>query len=287
MPETSAEVDTDTVKFIPHKIAVPEISDKEAISQAVADIVHILKKPTPNNTPMDMKGDPIIQAFSNLAEILGRKKTTSALAPQLTEKLIFLPPLQVPFLSTPQQKVTSPQKLLQRPPSTKRVATAPRMQARPITPLPDINWNSIASPDIVQLPRVLVPCQPTQRCTLLPNINWNNTAHPDIMQLSRVPVLCQQSQSCTLSPNMPLMHGFPTPKSQSVQLPYDPRAVTPSLTPELPKAMHTPLHQPLSPPCLIIRGMIPKIHAPAPNDFSSTHPLLHTISLMNMAASSQ
>eukprot|EP00957_Ditylum_brightwellii_P204856 15341097-Ditylum_brightwellii.AAC.1 len=67
MPDTAAEVDADTVKLIPHVILVPSFTDKEAIQQAIADIIYILKKPPKNIIPVDLKGDPIVQAFAQIA----------------------------------------------------------------------------------------------------------------------------------------------------------------------------------------------------------------------------
>eukprot|EP00957_Ditylum_brightwellii_P196956 15005491-Ditylum_brightwellii.AAC.1 len=43
MPDTAAEVNADTVKLIPHVIPVPSFTDKEAIQQAIADIIYTLK----------------------------------------------------------------------------------------------------------------------------------------------------------------------------------------------------------------------------------------------------
>eukprot|EP00957_Ditylum_brightwellii_P105888 8076114-Ditylum_brightwellii.AAC.1 len=41
MPDTAAEVDADTVKLVPHAIPIPSFSGREAIQQAIADIIAI------------------------------------------------------------------------------------------------------------------------------------------------------------------------------------------------------------------------------------------------------
>eukprot|EP00957_Ditylum_brightwellii_P041017 3105836-Ditylum_brightwellii.AAC.1 len=108
MPETSAKVHVDTVKYILHKTAVHVFNDKDAIAQAITNIVNILKKTPPNKIPIDLRGEPIVQAFANLAEVLGRKMMSHAPTISSNQKKqqehqssFLLPPLAVPQLSPP------------------------------------------------------------------------------------------------------------------------------------------------------------------------------------------
>eukprot|EP00957_Ditylum_brightwellii_P179726 13691114-Ditylum_brightwellii.AAC.1 len=70
MPDTVAEVNADTVKCVPHTIPIPSFSNRETIQQAVTDIIAILKNPDQNNIPSDIKGDPVVQAFAQIAMVL-------------------------------------------------------------------------------------------------------------------------------------------------------------------------------------------------------------------------
>eukprot|EP00957_Ditylum_brightwellii_P201330 15325134-Ditylum_brightwellii.AAC.1 len=60
MPKTAAEVDADTIRLIPHAIPIPQFGDADAICQAIADIVRILKQPEKNNIPAALKGNAMI-----------------------------------------------------------------------------------------------------------------------------------------------------------------------------------------------------------------------------------
>eukprot|EP00957_Ditylum_brightwellii_P041622 3152437-Ditylum_brightwellii.AAC.1 len=81
MPDTVAEVDADTTKFIPHGFPIPSFNDEDAIKQAMPDIIHILKQPEKNNIPTAMKGDSIDQLFQHIATVLNRNAVSVSKGP--------------------------------------------------------------------------------------------------------------------------------------------------------------------------------------------------------------
>eukprot|EP00957_Ditylum_brightwellii_P119947 9154038-Ditylum_brightwellii.AAC.1 len=81
MPDTVAEVDTDTVKLIPHRMPIPSFNDKDAIKQAILDIIDILNQQEKNNIPTAMKGDSIVQAFQLIATVLNRNTVSVSKGP--------------------------------------------------------------------------------------------------------------------------------------------------------------------------------------------------------------
>eukprot|EP00957_Ditylum_brightwellii_P030228 2288485-Ditylum_brightwellii.AAC.1 len=104
MSKTAAEVDADTIRLIPHAIPIPQFGDTDAIGQAIAGIVHILKQPEKNNIPAVLKGDDVVQLCADIAHLLGWHKTSPMLSqpnPLPMQKMappsLFLPPLQVPI----------------------------------------------------------------------------------------------------------------------------------------------------------------------------------------------
>eukprot|EP00957_Ditylum_brightwellii_P038424 2904424-Ditylum_brightwellii.AAC.1 len=102
MPETATEVDADTLHLIPHTVPIPQFGDAEAIWQAIADIVHMLKQLATDNILDEMKGDAIVQSFANITNVLGQKKVTLVPAQPTTTVMpssqappsFLLPPLQ-------------------------------------------------------------------------------------------------------------------------------------------------------------------------------------------------
>eukprot|EP00957_Ditylum_brightwellii_P101893 7766170-Ditylum_brightwellii.AAC.1 len=51
MPDTVTEIDADTAHLIPHNTLIPAFSDKDALEQAVMDVLHLLKNPSNTNIP--------------------------------------------------------------------------------------------------------------------------------------------------------------------------------------------------------------------------------------------
>eukprot|EP00957_Ditylum_brightwellii_P028728 2169925-Ditylum_brightwellii.AAC.1 len=107
MPETTTEVDADTLHLIPHTVPIPQFGDAEVICQEIADIGHVLKQPATNNIPDEMKGDVIVQSFANIKNLLGQKKNTPVPAQPATTVILsshalpsfLLQPLQVPGIN--------------------------------------------------------------------------------------------------------------------------------------------------------------------------------------------
>eukprot|EP00957_Ditylum_brightwellii_P120855 9217441-Ditylum_brightwellii.AAC.1 len=69
VPDTGSEVDTDTLTMIPTTVPIPTFGDKEALEQALSDIVHIIKNPAKINVPQYWKGDAVHAAFQNIATL--------------------------------------------------------------------------------------------------------------------------------------------------------------------------------------------------------------------------
>ena len=76
VPSTGATLDTDTVQLIPHLTPIPKFSDADALRQAIADIIYIIKHSKETDIPKFWKGDKIQQAFQNVADVLDRKQVT-------------------------------------------------------------------------------------------------------------------------------------------------------------------------------------------------------------------
>ena len=125
-PDTFSEVDTDTLQLIPNSTPIPVFTDVDAIKQAVADILHILKNPAKSNIPTVLKGDSIKEAFKQVAQALDNDKTTSL--PAQPEPLLQVPHCQ----SQPSPNISPhihPQ--VQQPPVPPRVQPAALPRVRP------------------------------------------------------------------------------------------------------------------------------------------------------------
>ena len=68
--DTFSEVDTDTLNLIPNKTSIPVYSDVYIVTQAIDDIVHILKNPAKSNIATVLWGDAIENAFQQVAKVL-------------------------------------------------------------------------------------------------------------------------------------------------------------------------------------------------------------------------
>eukprot|EP00957_Ditylum_brightwellii_P070911 5388605-Ditylum_brightwellii.AAC.1 len=75
IPNTGSEVDADTPTMIPTTVPIPTFGDKEALEQALSDIMHIIKNPTKNNVPQYWKGDEVHAAFQTLATMIKQHHT--------------------------------------------------------------------------------------------------------------------------------------------------------------------------------------------------------------------
>eukprot|EP00957_Ditylum_brightwellii_P159718 12156616-Ditylum_brightwellii.AAC.1 len=65
IPDTGSEVNVDTLTMISTTVPIPIFRDKEALKQALSDIVHIIKHPSTNDVPQYWKGNSIHEAFQN------------------------------------------------------------------------------------------------------------------------------------------------------------------------------------------------------------------------------
>eukprot|EP00957_Ditylum_brightwellii_P110193 8405144-Ditylum_brightwellii.AAC.1 len=90
IPATTAKVDADTLHLIPHNIPIPSFSDKEALNQALHDIICILKTSEISNIPQFWKSAPIQQAFQQVVALLGQNTARQPIIPPT------IPPVKSP-----------------------------------------------------------------------------------------------------------------------------------------------------------------------------------------------
>ena len=102
LPSTRAEVDTDTVTFIPHVIAIPEMNLEDFLRQATLDIVSLLTHPPASSVPVMMLGDNTKNGLLQLTTLL----QTNALPPKLLNKQQHLTVNAAQQLQTQQQQQT-------------------------------------------------------------------------------------------------------------------------------------------------------------------------------------
>eukprot|EP00957_Ditylum_brightwellii_P083699 6362071-Ditylum_brightwellii.AAC.1 len=191
-----------------------------------------------------MKGEPIVQAFANQAEVLGRK--TASHVPTITlnqntqqkqQSSCLLPPLAVQQLAPP-------------------VAPPPRVPVMNRAPAP-----VQTHPQPQQM--VVAPVLRVPVCAVTPPPPDEQRMH---RPLPRVSVAQPQLQVVILPPpQIPAMTCFPTPKCQSIHPPNLPRAVTLPPIPTTPDTQFSAFVPPhMVTPQLIARGPLPKIYVPAP-----------------------
>lgn len=70
LPQTRAEIDTDTIAFIPHNIPIPEMKVEDFLRQAASDIVTLLTHPPKHTTPTLTLGDETRNGILQLATLL-------------------------------------------------------------------------------------------------------------------------------------------------------------------------------------------------------------------------
>ena len=109
-PDTMAEVDVLTVDFFPEKIPFPKITNDDYLEQTVEDMLHLLSaKPPSRNQASLAFGSPILNAYSQIAQILGRAVNppptkSSPPAPIIAAPLptpIVAPTVNIPPTPTP------------------------------------------------------------------------------------------------------------------------------------------------------------------------------------------
>eukprot|EP00957_Ditylum_brightwellii_P059911 4548719-Ditylum_brightwellii.AAC.1 len=57
--DTGSEADANTLMMIPTTVPIPKFKDKEALEQALSDMIFLIKNPSKNNTPQNWKGDGV------------------------------------------------------------------------------------------------------------------------------------------------------------------------------------------------------------------------------------
>jgi len=83
LPQTRAEIDTDTIAFIPHNIPIPEMRVEDFLRQAASDIVTLLTRPSKHTTPTLTLGDETRKGILQLATLLN---TTQVPLPVINER---------------------------------------------------------------------------------------------------------------------------------------------------------------------------------------------------------
>ena len=90
IPKTRSERDTNTVTFLPHKGSIPIFTQQDHLRQAIDDILHILKNPTPA-IPSFLVGDDTSNAICLESEIFNKNmqqsSITESIDPKLQEKI--------------------------------------------------------------------------------------------------------------------------------------------------------------------------------------------------------
>eukprot|EP00957_Ditylum_brightwellii_P082992 6309490-Ditylum_brightwellii.AAC.1 len=81
VPDTGSEVDANTLTMIPTTVHIPKFKDKEALEQALSDIIFLIKNPSKNNAPQFWKGDGVQQAFKIIAQLIKQHNTTATPPP--------------------------------------------------------------------------------------------------------------------------------------------------------------------------------------------------------------
>ena len=189
-PDTYSEVDTDTVQLIPNQTPIPVYTDVDALKQAVADILHILKNPAKSNIPTVLKGNAIKNAFRHVAVLLGNNSVTET------------PIVDIPGPLHPAPAKVPIKKLTQQP----ALVISPQTNISPIiapTPSPRVQPSQ---PTGQALPRV-------EQCELSPRMKQQRSPR---VQIPKVP------------PMEP--HLFQTPDNIITKLPQNfPRSITPEL----------------------------------------------------------
>ena len=114
LPLTRAEIDADTVTFIPKTIHFPEVTISDFLKQAATDIITLLKHPPHPTIPSLAAGDDVNNAIFILASLLNRTNNTNYLLDkayqhqkQLTQKPLQPPLPQPPILPKPVIPYTS------------------------------------------------------------------------------------------------------------------------------------------------------------------------------------
>eukprot|EP00957_Ditylum_brightwellii_P072098 5480727-Ditylum_brightwellii.AAC.1 len=74
--------------MIPTTVPIPTFGDKEALGQALSDIMHIIKNPTKNNVPQYWKGDNVHTVFQNMATMIKQHST-------IPTPIVFTPQIQI------------------------------------------------------------------------------------------------------------------------------------------------------------------------------------------------
>ena len=133
VPSTGATIDTDTVQLIPQLTPIPKFNDADALRQAIADIIYIIKHSKETDIPKFWKGDKIQQTFQNVADVLDRKQVSK------------LPTV------IPSDEISKP--IMKKAQTVDATQTHPLPTNIPIVP-PD-------SPKTVITPLLRVPCNPS------------------------------------------------------------------------------------------------------------------------------
>ena len=136
MPLTSAERDSDTVAFFPHKLPIPKVTTDDFLRQSVTDIISLLKTSPPSTIPSLQAGDATTAAIQQIAKLLNRHCTKPKIIDFTPQNSTLAAPISVTQIPTEQPK-TYPVQL-------------PRVQQQPARPtqLPRVQQQ------VVQLPRV-------------------------------------------------------------------------------------------------------------------------------------
>ena len=69
-PSTFNKVNTDALNLIPNQTPIPVYLDVDVATQAIDNIVHILKNPAKSNIPTVLQGDAIKKAFQKVSRLL-------------------------------------------------------------------------------------------------------------------------------------------------------------------------------------------------------------------------
>ena len=163
VPATQATRDTETVDWFPHAIKFPKVSNDDYLKQTATDMLTLLKEKRKQNKTLTY-GDPIRNAYAEIAQILTRATEPPPLPPAV-EPRVLIPPTPTPteeprvLLPPAPQAIHQPVQQTQSPNAAEpRVITSPNPRASPLmTP------STPPRKSRQQIPTVTPPRAPTIR----------------------------------------------------------------------------------------------------------------------------
>ena len=154
VPTTGAIVDCDKVKLIPHNIPIPEFTNKDVVTQAIKDIIHVLKTSQETNIPKFWRGDAIQNAFHHLADLLQRDKSSPSPPEPTTENNTQTKESTLPVPAPQKQLVTRSLKQNQETMLPSKAKVTPYDNTPPPRPVTPPSPTSVIQPIPVRLLRV-------------------------------------------------------------------------------------------------------------------------------------